>query len=85
MLLFLVGFGGLQLYAQSKTVTGNIRSADGEALIGATVQAKNSTEGVTTDIDGNFTISVPESIQALIVSYTGYKTQEVSITAVAEV
>jgi TonB-linked SusC/RagA family outer membrane protein len=85
ILTFLVSLGGLQLYAQSRSITGNISNTDKETLIGATVQAKNSTEGVTSDVDGNFTITVSEAVTALVISYTGYESQEVSIVGVSEV
>lgn len=85
ILTFLVSFGGLQLYAQSRNITGNVSNADRETLIGATVQVKNSVEGVTSDVDGNFIITVPEAATTLIISYTGYKAQEVSIVGLSEV
>jgi TonB-linked SusC/RagA family outer membrane protein len=62
---------------QSKTVTGQVTDAAG-ALIGATIKEKGSTNGVVTDLDGNFTINVkPGSV--LIVSYIGYKTKEITV------
>ena len=66
-------------YAQDMTVSGIITAEDGsEPLIGATVQVKGTTTGTTTDIDGNYSISVPTDA-ILVVSYTGFATQEIAV------
>ncbi|MEM6697353.1 MAG: SusC/RagA family TonB-linked outer membrane protein [Bacteroidota bacterium] len=75
-LSFLCLFLG-QAFAQ-KTLSGTV-VADGEPLIGATVQVKGSSLGTTTDLEGNFEISVPETATDLVVSYTGFKAIEVPI------
>lgn len=75
LLMFLMA---IAVQAQNITVHGTVVSAvDDEPLIGASVvpEAKGTT-GVATDIDGNFTISVPEGSN-LIVSYIGYKAKTV--------
>ncbi len=64
------------LFAQN--VTGNISDADNFPLIGATVIVKGTTTGTTTDIDGNYSIAAPEG-STLVISYTGYATQEVVV------
>lgn len=46
-------------FAQQVNVKGNVRSADGEPLIGAAVMQTGTTIGTVTDVDGNFTITVP--------------------------
>ncbi len=62
--------------AQNITVHGTVVSADDdEPLIGASVVCEATTVGVTTDYDGNFTISVPEG-SVLKFSYVGYVTVE---------
>lgn len=61
-----------------RTVTGVVYGADGETLPGASIYAKGNTKnGVTADIDGKFTINVPQKTKALIVSFVGCKNQEV--------
>ena len=66
-------------YAQS-TITGVITDADtNEPLIGANILAKGTTTGTITDIDGSYTINVPEGTDMLVVSYTGYTDQEIAI------
>ena len=66
--------------SQQKTqVTGVIVDASGEPLIGVSVVEKgNKTNGAVTDIDGKFVINVPAN-SSLVVSYVGYKTQEVAV------
>ena len=67
--------------AQSVTVHGSVWGLnDDEPLIGATVApASDPTKGVTTDIDGNFTITVPKGTK-LSISYIGYMRQVVEAT-----
>ncbi len=58
--------------AQDITVRGTVLSRqDGEPLIGATVMSEATKKGTATDIDGNFSITVPEKSK-LTVSYVGY-------------
>ena len=64
-------------YAQNITVKGHVKDALG-GVIGANVVEKgNSTNGIITDLDGNFTLTVPQGA-TLVVSFIGYKTQEVA-------
>lgn len=62
------------------SVTGNVKDATGEPLIGVTVQVKGQQGGTVTDIDGNFTISAPQG-STLQFSYIGYQTQTVKYTS----
>ncbi len=63
--------------AQNITVNGTVLSAtDDEPLIGASVVPASTNQGVTTDYDGNFTISVPENT-VLNISYVGFETLSV--------
>lgn len=61
-------------------VTGVVTDNTGETVIGATVRVKGAQGGAVTDLDGKFTISAPAG-SVLVVSYLGYKTQEVTIPA----
>jgi TonB-linked SusC/RagA family outer membrane protein len=67
------------LSAQIK-ITGrvNIEGAN-EAAIGATVVLKGTTTGTSTDIEGNYTIQVPDQNAVLVFTYTGYLTQEIVV------
>lgn len=69
----------LTVFAQSGTVTGKITDAnDGMSLPGATVVVKGTTQGTSTDIDGNYAVNV-EPNQVLIFSYVGYTPQEIVV------
>ena len=61
------------------TITGTITDESGEALIGASVLIKGTTTGTTTDIDGFYSLTVPNSDYTLVFSYTGYATQEIEL------
>ncbi len=78
MLFFVLCLAISSSWAQ-RTITGRILSDEGEPLIGATVQAKNTSIGTITDVDGNYSISLPEGTTTLVISYTGYTTSEVVI------
>ena len=59
---------------QTITVKGHIVDETGEPLIGVTVKIDNATGGTVSDIDGNFSLTVPSGKTNLVFSYTGYKT-----------
>ena len=75
-LLFLASLS-LGLYAQQQ-VSGVVVDSNGEPVIGASIQAKGSTQGTISDYDGKFEMSVPESVKTLVVSFVGMATQEVA-------
>lgn len=66
-------------FAQEKTVTGSVKDAQGEPLIGVSILVKDTRVGTVTDIDGNFRIQNVKSGQTLVLSYVGYKTQELTL------
>lgn len=76
-LLFAMMLFSLAAFSQ-RTVSGNITSPQGDALIGATVMEAGTNNGTITDLDGNFSLNVANDAK-LAVSYTGYATQEVEI------
>lgn len=77
LLLVMMFFIPLQVLAQSITVKGTVLDSNGESIIGATIIEKgNSSNGTTTDLDGNFQIRT-RSGKTLVVSYIGMETQEV--------
>ena len=78
MLLLLFMFAaGLTAYAQKIPVSGVVKDETGEPVIGASVVEKGTTNGMMTDFDGNFRLSV-EPNATLVISYVGYKTQEIA-------
>lgn len=67
-------------YRQPRPVSGRVTDERGEPLSGATVMVKNQPQRVTTtDNEGNYRINVPDNAESFIVTYLGYKTQEVPI------
>lgn len=82
-LCFCMLFGCLTATAQNtggKTVKGVILDSNGETVIGASVVVKgNSSIGTISDIDGNFTLKVPDNA-VLVISFVGMKPQEVKVT-----
>ena len=79
-LLFCVAVG-LSVHAQTKKVSGSVRDAKtGEELIGVSVLETETTNGIVTDLDGNFTIQVQEGAE-LQLSYVGYMTTTIKADA----
>lgn len=60
-------------------VTGKVKDANGEPLIGVSILVKGTTNGTVTDIDGNFSLQADKGA-VLEVSYIGYATQTVTVT-----
>jgi TonB-dependent starch-binding outer membrane protein SusC len=77
LLLMFLSIG--QLTAQSNTVSGTVVDEE-QPLVGAAVIEKGTSNGVVTDLDGKFTLSITSGRAVLVVSYVGYKTQEVAVT-----
>lgn len=85
LLLCMVVSTGLA-FAQTKKVTGKVTFAeDGEPVIGASVSVKGTTTGTVTDIDGNYSLNVPESAHNLIFTYVGMITQSHAVKPVVNV
>ena len=64
--------------AQKIAVHGNVSDEFGEALIGATVLEKGTSNGTATDFDGNFELAVNPNA-TIVVSYVGYNPMEVAV------
>ena len=79
LLAFLL-FAGLQGVFAQKTITGKVTSSeDGLGMVGVPVVVKGTTIGTATDIDGNFSLSVPNDAATLVISFIGMKTVELPI------
>jgi TonB-linked SusC/RagA family outer membrane protein len=80
-LLVMLLLTAAQVLAQ-RTITGKVTSADdGGGIPGVTVLVKGTSNGVLTDLDGKYSISVPKDATALQFSFIGMTTQEVMLTA----
>ncbi len=63
-----------------KIVKGSVKDeTNGDALIGCTVTVKGGKQGVTTDVNGNYSISVPENNAVLVFAYIGYDSKEINV------
>ena len=76
-MLFVSAVSSLEMMAQN-TVTGKVSDAAGDPLIGVNVLEKGSSNGTVTDVNGKFTLNVPQGA-TLVFSYIGYKTQELVV------
>lgn len=65
---------------QNKACTGVVKNAAGETVIGASVVVKGTTNGVITDLDGNFTLPNVKQGDIISISYIGYATKEIKWT-----
>jgi len=65
-------------YAQASKVSGKITSATNEPLIGVSILVSGTTQGTTSDVDGNYAVNVP-SEGTLVFSYVGYVSQTVQV------
>ena len=73
--LLFAGSAGAQ---ETKTIKGMVRDVTGEPLIGASVIEKGTNNGVITDVDGNFTLTVPADA-TLSIAYMGYATRKIHL------
>ena len=69
----------LLAFSQGKQVQGVVKDATGEAIIGANVLVKGTTNGVITDFDGNFALDNVSPQDVIVFSYIGYVSQEVTV------
>lgn len=66
--------------AQSKTISGIVKSAsDGSPIPGVTITVKGTTKGTSTDVDGKFSMQVPNEKAILIFSFVGFVTEEIAV------
>src|SRR5690606_31854353 len=80
MVMYILLSTAYPVFSQNLTITGKVVSADEQLPIpGATVMMKGTTTGTVTDIDGNYTLPLPQRQGTLVVSFVGYKTQEIAI------
>lgn len=75
---YAVAADAIEIVQQNKKIAGTVVDQNGEAVIGANVIQKGTTNGTITDIDGKFTLEVPAKA-VLTVSFIGYQSQEVTL------
>ena len=72
-------FLSIGLYAQNRTVTGVVRDVNSQPLPGAGVVLHGTTKGTVTDVDGQYSLSVPEGETVLVFSCLGYISQNITV------
>ena len=79
LLLFITAFVcSISLFAQ-KEVSGTITDADGISLIGVNILEAGTSNGTITDLEGNFSFDVAGDASVLVISYTGFGSQQVTV------
>ena len=79
LILILMLFSASVMQAQNRMVKGTVSDAQGEPIIGANVVIVGGTKGVITDLDGKYSIQVPENGAVLKFSYIGFKTKSFNV------
>lgn len=74
MMCFMLSLFSLTAYAQIKITGTASDAATGDPLSFITIQVKGTTEGTTSDMDGKYSIEVPNGDAILVYSYIGYRT-----------
>ena len=77
-LIVLLLFCQTYAFAQNISVTGKVTETDNLPLPAVSIKVSGSTQGTSTDVNGNFTISVPSNA-TLVFSYIGFTTQTISV------
>lgn len=82
LLLFVVAMGMSSLAMAQRTLSGVVTDSDsGDPLIGANILVAGTSAGTITDIDGSYSIKVPDGATELVISYTGYAEKRMAIGA----
>lgn len=79
-LLFLICSAAVAT-AQPKTITGTVKDEKGEIVPGATISGKGTQVATTTNLEGFFKISLPETVNSLIITHSTMQTQEVALVS----
>ncbi len=77
--LFSILFLSISASAQNKTISGKVSDENGNPILAASVLAKGTSLGTSTGVNGEFSLSVPETATTLTVSSTGFVTKDVAI------
>ena len=73
-----------QIDAQ-RIVTGTVSDQEGEPLLGANILVKGGATGTISDLDGTFSIQVPDGPATLAISFTGFASQDVDVSTVSSI
>ncbi|MEN0004865.1 MAG: SusC/RagA family TonB-linked outer membrane protein [Bacteroidota bacterium] len=78
LVLMLVLFAMGTALAQ-RTISGTVTDESGETLIGASILVKGTPTGTVTEVDGTYKLALPDGASVLVISYTGFESQELEI------
>jgi len=82
ILLLLLAIAGTAAFGQDRNISGTVSDrATNESLPGATVLVKGTAKGVSTDVDGKFSLTISPGENILVVSYIGYEPIETTVGA----
>ena len=81
-LLLIFIFSSLMASAQTGTVKGSVKNANGEALPGASIQVQGSKAGTVADNEGNYSIALKPGKHVIIISFAGYTTERTEVNVV---
>src|SRR5689334_4448789 len=68
------------LLAQTKLITGKVKDARGQGVIGASVVVKGTQGGTTTNSEGEFSLNAPTATTTIVISAVGFAEQEVNVS-----
>jgi TonB-linked SusC/RagA family outer membrane protein len=81
LLSFFLCLASITMYSQTNEIQGTVSDKSGNPLPGVSIVVKNTTNGVTTDFDGNFTLPKIQSGETLIFSYLGFVSKEIVVSS----
>jgi TonB-linked SusC/RagA family outer membrane protein len=74
------------VFAQNRSITGKVTSKSGEPLIGVSIVMKGTSQGGSTDVNGNFKLNIPAKGDVILsVRYIGFKAQEVTVGSQSQI
>jgi iron complex outermembrane recepter protein len=76
--VLILTFMSFSVFAQSSKISGNVKSGEGNPIVGASIVIKGTNKGTTTDANGNFSLEVSQN-NTLVVSSIGFSNNEVAI------
>lgn len=79
--VLLIVMGSMDLFAQTRIITGTVKDSNGDAIIGASILVQGTTIGTYSDVNGGFSLAVAADAKKLVVRYLGMKTQEIALGA----
>ena len=77
--VMLIVMGSLNLFAQTRIITGTVKDSKGDAIIGASILVQGTTVGTYSDVNGGFSLAVTADAKTLVFRYLGMKTQEIAL------